>query len=171
MDAQIERHQPLITARLVFRPKTFPPPPIITLRMDFPPISIVQQHERSPTPEIRTPRKHSLTPKRPKIGSTPNRYSTPQRDDTPRPTPKRASLPTIETRRSRGASVAFEGIGSPLTEMSDDDDEPESEEGEEVRKKLPKPQGEAGRPQSGGYDLQDKLNWNDRTYESILVGL
>ncbi|KAF8817371.1 hypothetical protein BYT27DRAFT_7039951, partial [Phlegmacium glaucopus] len=36
-------------------------------------------------------------------------------------------------------------------------------------KKILKPQGEAGRPQSGGYNLQEKLDWNDRTYESIIV--
>ncbi|KAF8805352.1 hypothetical protein BYT27DRAFT_7105116 [Phlegmacium glaucopus] len=92
MDAQIERHQPLITARLIFTPKAFPPPPIITVRMEFPSITILQQHERSSTPEIRKP-----------------------------------------------------------------------------NKKTPKPQGEAGRPQSGGYNLQDKLGWNDRTYEIIVA--
>jgi hypothetical protein len=168
MDDQIERHQPLITARLIFGPKAFPPPPIIAARMEFPFISVPQQHERSPTPEIRTPRKHSLAPKRQhptsKIASTSNRSSTPRRHTVDlQTTPRRASTP----------HVAFEDYvdpGSPLTDLPDED-EHESEEDGEVSKKIPKPAGSAGRPQSGGYNLQDKLTWNDITYESIMVSL
>jgi hypothetical protein len=70
----------------------------------------------------------------------------------------------------RGASVAFEiDTESPLSSLSDEGEEAGSEEEREVSKKVPKPSGEAGRPQSGGYNLQDKLNWNDRTYETIIV--
>ena len=64
MDAQIERHQPLITARLVFELKASSPPPIISARMEFPSISVPQQYERSPTPEIKTSSEYSSTPKR-----------------------------------------------------------------------------------------------------------
>jgi hypothetical protein len=47
---------------------------------------------------------------------------------------------------------------SPLTSLSDEDNELESEEDGEVNStKIPKPPGEAGRPQSGGYNLQEKL--------------
>ena len=69
-------------------------------------------------------------------------------------------------------SVAFENgdLGSPLLSLSDEDNELESENGE-VSRKIPKPPGEAGHLQSGGYNLQDKLGWNNRTYESILVSL
>jgi hypothetical protein len=68
--------------------------------------------------------------------------------------------------------VAFEDdvdLGSPLSPLPNEGDELESEG--DVSKKIPKPPGEAGRPQSGGYNLQDKLGWNDRTYESIIVSL
>jgi hypothetical protein len=166
MDDQIERHQPLITARLVFAPKAFPPPPIIASRMEFPFISVPHQYERSPTPEIRTPRKNSLTSKRQhptsKIasGSTSNRSSTPQRHTTPRATTPR-----------HAASENYVDSGSPLTELSDEGNELESEDEGEVSIKIPKPPGSAGRPQSGGYNLQDKLTWNDITYDSIMVSL
>jgi hypothetical protein len=62
-------------------------------------------------------------------------------------------------------------LGSPLTALSDEDGDPESEENGEVNTKIPKPPGEAGRPQSGGYNLQDKLGWNDKTYESVIVSM
>jgi hypothetical protein len=146
MDAQIERHQPLITSRLVFAPKAFPPPPIITARKEFPSISVPQKHRRSATPEIRIPRK---TPKR-----------------------RHATLKSASTPNRRGASVAFEDdvdSESSLSSLSDESDELESEEG--VGKKIPKPPGQPGRPQSGGYNLQNELGWNDMTYQSILVSL
>ena len=61
-------------------------------------------------------------------------------------------------------------MGSPLTPTSDENDGLDSEEdSENVNTKVPKPPGMVGRPQSGGYNLQDKLGWNDMTYQSILV--
>ena len=162
MDAQIERHQPLITARLVFAPKTFPPPPIITARMEFPSINVPQHHQRSPTPEI-TPKRRHTTPK-----------STYSMDVDLETTPRRAATPTRhpmpkDTQRSRGASVTFQDnidLESPLTTLTESD-----EEDGEINEKIPKPSGTVGRPQSGGYNLQEKLTWNDRTYQSIMVSL
>ena len=57
-------------------------------------------------------------------------------------------------------------FGSPLSSLS----ELESEHGELIQK-IPKPPGEAGHPHSGGYNLQNKLGWNNKTYESIIVSL
>ena len=61
-------------------------------------------------------------------------------------------------------------LKSPLSSLSDKDneDELESEDGE-VSRKIPKPPGEVGHLQSGGYNLQDKLDWSNRTYDSIIV--
>jgi hypothetical protein len=164
MDAHIERHQPLITARLIFAPKSLPPPPIITARMEFPLFSI--------------PRERSLTPER---HTTPKRAPTPKRH----PTPQRNATPTRN--RLQRNSMAFENsmdvdhdpdapesgdLGSPLTSLSDEDRELESEEDGEVNgTKISKPPGEAGRPQSGGYNLQEKLGWNDKTYGSVIVSM
>ena len=83
MDAQIESHQPLITPRIIFATKAFPPPPIITAWMEFPPFSIPQHHERSTTPAA--PEECPSTPKRhttPKHTSTPNRHTTPKHAST-----------------------------------------------------------------------------------------
>ena len=78
--------------------------------------------------------------------------------------------------RPRGTSVVFMNIdsdasqikngdfGSPLSSLSDDECNELESEDEEVNTKIPKPPGEAGHPHSGGYNLQDKLGWNDRTY-------
>ena len=86
-------------------------------------------------------------------------------------TPKRCSTPRI----SQGISVTLEDdgdVGSPLTSLSDEDGELESEEDGEVNStKIPKLPGEAGCPQSGGYNSQEKLGWNDKTYESVIVSM
>jgi hypothetical protein len=166
MDAQIERHQPLITARLVFKLKEFPPPPTISARMEFPSISVPRQYERSPTPdEVRTSSEYSSTPKRRytisksndvDLDSTARRAATP----TKRPTP-------INTQRTVTFGGVDDDMGSPL--MTDESDGLDSEEDGKVSTKVPKPPGTVGRPQSGGYNLQDKLGWNDTTYQSILV--
>ena len=167
MDAQIERHQPLITARLVFELKSFPPPPIIPAWMVFPSISVPQQYERSPTPEVRTSSEYS---------STQRRYTTSKSNDVDLDsTTRRAGNPTrhptpINTRRTVAIGGVDEDMGSPLTPTSDENNGLDSEEdGENVNTKVPKPPGMVGRPQSGGYNLQDKLGWNDTTYQSILV--
>jgi hypothetical protein len=169
MDAQIASHQPLITPRINFATKAFPPPPIITARMEFPSFSIPQHRERSTTPA--TPEKHPSTPKRytttPKRTSTSKRHAMPQHD-----------AASTGKQRPQGTSVAFMDVdsdtsqiengdfGSPLSSLS----ELESEHGA-LNQKIPKPPGEAGRPHSGEYNLQDKLGWNDKTYESIIVSL
>ena len=63
-----------------------------------------------------------------------------------------------------------EGLDSPLTPTSDEDGDGLDSGGDgNVSTKVPKPPGTVGRPQSGGYNLQDKLGWNDTTYQSILV--
>ena len=83
MDAHIEEHQPLITARLIFTPKSLPPPPIITAWMEFPLFRIPQSCEWSPPPK--NPRECSLTPERhttPKCAPS-LRHPTPQCDATP----------------------------------------------------------------------------------------
>lgn len=37
-------------------------------------------------------------------------------------------------------------------------------------KKIPKPSGEAGRPNCGGYNLERKLRWEKEVFEEIKVG-
>jgi hypothetical protein len=54
---------------------------------------------------------------------------------------------------------------SPLTQES----ESENEDDDVQSGKIKKPRGGPGRPGGKGYNLQSELDWNDRTYESVLV--
>jgi hypothetical protein len=49
------------------------------------------------------------------------------------------------------------------------DSDPESEDCGVEDEKIPKPPGEAGRPMSGGYNLETALGWKCNTYNTILV--
>ena len=57
--------------------------------------------------------------------------------------------------------------------QSEDDDEGDDERGNGSRSmRIPKPQGEPGRPHSGGYSLTDVLKcWGDDRLKTITVGL
>ena len=147
-----------------------PPPLIITAQMECPLFSIPQYREWSPPPK--NPREHSLTPERhttPKC-APPLRHPTPQHDATP--TRKWLEKNSM-TFKDISVIVEDDGdLGSPLTSLSDEDNELESEEDGKVNStKIPKPLGEAGHPQSGGYNLQEKLGWNNKTYESVIVSM
>ncbi|PPQ82084.1 hypothetical protein CVT25_014355 [Psilocybe cyanescens] len=184
MDAQIETHLPLITARLIFAPKVFHPPPTITPRMEFPSI-ILEEREHSPTPDIRratTPVQRATTPVR--RATTPvQRATTPvRRATTP---PKRVRISEAPSKGvQRGASPGHSTIGDAIEVefimsdddeiMGDDDDEEASEDeeatgSEGIRKGLiPKPKGDVSRPGRGGYNLSKALGWNQKTYDSVL---
>src|SRR5271156_2683303 len=146
MDAQIEGHLPLITQRITFAPKVFPPPPVITARMEFPAVTI---SHRDFTPPL------SLD----KTGS--KRRATPRRETTPRP----EKIPRREN-TTPGHSVTFDtyadpGSLSPLTTDTEDEDD--------VSGKIRKPSGGSGRPGGKGYNLQIELDWNDLTYNNVVV--
>ena len=47
---------------------------------------------------------------------------------------------------------------------SDDDDDDDGD-----NKLIPKPEGEAGRPGRGGYNLEDKLGWRRKEFQQIKV--
>jgi hypothetical protein len=46
---------------------------------------------------------------------------------------------------------------------------PEFEEDNPGTSKIPKPNGEAGRTNSGGYNLQKALSWDTLRYENFIV--
>lgn len=64
---------------------------------------------------------------------------------------------------------------SPLTEDEDMGELEETGENEEAEPEgvgevlIPKPKGEVGRPTNGGYNLVKALDWNQKTYDGILV--
>jgi hypothetical protein len=52
----------------------------------------------------------------------------------------------------------------------DDDDDGDGEDDDDGDNKLiPKPEGEAGRPGRGGYNLEDKLGWRRKEFQQIKV--
>src|SRR5262245_13312900 len=57
---------------------------------------------------------------------------------------------------------------SPLTDISDESDA--ASEGSDVEI-IPKPRGEAGRPDSGGYNLEIAMNWNPSEFTRLRVTL
>jgi hypothetical protein len=59
---------------------------------------------------------------------------------------------------------------SSLTSLpSDVSDLDMEEDGSDDDERIPKPQGEAGRPKRGGYTLKDALNWKAKDYKMLKV--
>ncbi|PPQ89173.1 hypothetical protein CVT25_000080 [Psilocybe cyanescens] len=79
---------------------------------------------------------------------------------------------TMQRRASTPKRVAFNedmNVDSSDSQSGDEEDEEdELESGSKLVKLIPKPKGEAGRPGSGGYDLQEELAWSERTYEAVV---
>jgi hypothetical protein len=68
--------------------------------------------------------------------------------------------------RSRTRSLSPNSIElDTLSSAQDSDDE----EDRQLTNKIPKPPGEAGRPASGGFNLEEALGWPKGTYQKILV--
>ncbi|KAI5993440.1 hypothetical protein EDD15DRAFT_2367177 [Pisolithus albus] len=109
------------------------------------------------------------------LGVIPPKFSVASRSGTPRSTPAPEFRVVSKTSR-RGASpyakkVAFQGMAAEQTrnstdesssEASSDDDSTASTISDES--KIPKPQGEPGRPGRGGYTLEAALDWNHSAY-------
>ncbi|PPQ93401.1 LOW QUALITY PROTEIN: hypothetical protein CVT25_004684 [Psilocybe cyanescens] len=80
---------------------------------------------------------------------------------------------TTQRRAPTPKRVAFNedmNVDSSDSQSGDEEDEEdELESGSELVKLIPKPKGEAGRPGSGGYNLQEELAWSERTYEAVVV--
>ncbi|EIW58369.1 uncharacterized protein TRAVEDRAFT_20395 [Trametes versicolor FP-101664 SS1] len=96
------------------------------------------------------------------------------------PPPRRRSV-SVGPARSRASSVApvennlgSDDDSSALSSVTDEDDSGSDDEqqpaGEDVVK-IPKPAGEVGRPNRGGYKLEDALQWNTarmRVFKSLI---
>ena len=71
MDAQIKSHLPLISYRITFAPKVFPPPAVITARMEF--SAIIISHCELTPPLTLDPKTASMHGGTPRPENTPNR--------------------------------------------------------------------------------------------------
>jgi hypothetical protein len=119
--------------------------PLITTRIEF-------QLKELPPPQI-TPRRDigARLRRQARLNSVPyNR---------PRCTSEEASV--------RNKSVRFNDRSlSPLSEI--DSDKSDDEENRDAPK-IPKPKGEAGRMNSGGYNLKEALGWEEKRYSEFTV--
>lgn len=78
------------------------------------------------------------------------------------------SLPSHRYHRRQTTPFNRVDEESDSTDESGLTDSPESED--KALAKIPKPPGEAGRKNSGGFNLQEVLGWNDDKYRTFMVG-
>ena len=118
--------------------------PLITTRTEF------KLNTLPPLPEI-TPRRD--------LGAHIRHYA--RRSSAPYTRPKQT--------RVRARSVGFDvRSDSSMSELSSSEAS-EIEEDNPSTSKIPKPNGEVGRTNSGGYNLQKALSWDALRYESFIV--
>ena len=131
MDAQIKSPLPLIKKRITFAPKYFPPPPVITPRMEFLMINISH---------------HDLTPP---LSAEPD----PKTGSRHRATPRWQKAPLSGQIRQHFDDEMDIGPLCPLMSESEDDSIQSG--------KIKRPYGRTGHTGGKGYNLQSKLDWND----------
>ena len=68
--------------------------------------------------------------------------------------------------KPRDVPVSARRAESPLTEIDTDDSDRESRM---PSHKILKPKGEAGKSNSGGYNLQDAMGWEDKDFTTFTV--
>jgi len=68
--------------------------------------------------------------------------------------------------RARSITVNVQSDSS----LSDISDEEEDEDSSSSSRLIPKPGGEAGKVNSGGYNLEKALGWTKKRYEEFIVG-
>jgi hypothetical protein len=89
---------------------------------------------------------------------------------TPFPRRETSSRPYQFTNPPSRHSASISDKPSPFgTNTCFGDEFGEEEEEDHKRLKIPKPQGEAGRPGRGGYTLRSKLNWSDTQFAQVKV--
>ena len=150
MALSVQSHQPLITTRIIFRYNELPPPPQITAREKYP-------------PNLRRRARQMLAPyqKRPVLfrsecSMSPGRNMSTVRFESSAPVEHSVNLHL----RSE----------SPLSNLSDmSDNSGASDSNERGALLIPKPPGEAGRANSGGYNLQEKLGWDEKRFKEFTV--
>lgn len=121
--------------------------PLITARIEF------HMKELPPPPQI-TPRRE--------LGPHLRRQD--RRNSVPYSRPRFTS----EEAPGRSKSIRFDLRSmSPLSEIQES--EKSGDENCDVPSKIPKPSGEAGRSNSGGYNLKEALGWDEKRYSEFTV--
>jgi len=82
---------------------------------------------------------------------------------------RRSRTPYPRSHRHHRQTTPFDNTDRDSTVESNLTDSPESELEDEPVAKIPKPPGEAGRKNSGGFNLQEVLGWTDEKYKNFMV--
>ena len=143
MSFPIKLHLPLIMTRTEFTCNTVPPLPEITLHRDLG-ASIhhhtIRHHtQRSPVPYTWPKHNRGMTP-----------------------------VMGLMARRSVGFDSDAREV-SPLSKLSSSKDSKNEDNPGTCTPKIPKPNGEVGRANSRGYNLQKALSWDPLHYENFIV--
>lgn len=146
--AAVRRHLPLITARVQFSEETITVHPRVTHGIDFGYIT----KERTVSPVLR---------RSPSVGADDNTDAgsdvgvSPSWVDYDDEDVEMVAADNVEE-HAGNANKAGPSMNSVARRVSG--------------KKIPKPCGEAGRPNCGGYNLERKLKWEKELFEEIKVG-
>ncbi|KJA24985.1 hypothetical protein HYPSUDRAFT_53481 [Hypholoma sublateritium FD-334 SS-4] len=153
MAPSVRLHIPLYTTRIQFECSVLPPPPDITLRANL--AEKVRKGQCVlPDFTLRADLTHKIRRKRHAARSPYERVAR----HSPEPKPRPREPPYAESRE-----------GSPLTSIDGSDDS----EGEMLpplpkSRQIPKPPGEAGRRNCGGFNLESALNWEGNKYKRMM---
>ena len=150
----IRRHHSLITHRIPFEVQPLPPPPTIALRKNF---------QGALTKSTRKPARHlpALVPIAVSGRNTPAKSSRVENDARPE-----VQQTTIV---GDGAAADADDSESDLSDVDSPSDIPNMQQASNSPSKIPKPPGEAGRPKSGGFNLEEMLCWPKEDFNTIQV--
>lgn len=154
----IRRHLPLITPRIAFEIQPMPAPPPLTLRMNL--AERIRRRaiiDQDPNPQIHAP-PVAVLPK-----------PTSNKGVRPGPSENKKIVPTDDNE-----GTITDGSESDLTDLDDvvdPEDTGTSQHAVQRTGKIPKPRGEAGRPGSGGFNLEESLGWSKDYFASVQVFL
>ncbi|KJA18111.1 hypothetical protein HYPSUDRAFT_205609 [Hypholoma sublateritium FD-334 SS-4] len=161
MAPSVRSHLPLFTTRIQFEFDVLPPLPGITLRADLAGKIRQNRHALPPLPDItlRADLTRKIRRKRRAVRSPYERVA--DCSSVPRSRPKEPTPLYDSYAESRG--------GSPLTSIDgSDDSEGEAPPPLPKRRQIPKPPGEAGRRNCGGFNLESVLNWEGNKYKRMM---
>ena len=77
------------------------------------------------------------------------------------------SAPTVKVHVIRHTSIE----AAPLRRIEGEDVGDSTDGSSDGEGKIPKPEGEVGRPKRGGYNLRDVLQWSNKDYEKVNVSM
>ena len=161
MAPSVRPHLPLFTTQIQFEFDVLPPLPGVTLRADLTGKIRQNRHILPALPGItlRADLTRMIRRSRHAVRSP---YERAARSPVPRSRPRELTPSYDSHAESRG--------GSPLTSIDgSDDSESEAPPPLPKRRQIPKPPGEDGRRNCGGFNLESALNWEGNKYKRMMV--